>query len=295
MPTIPIVAFIESSRALRDCNEPAVGMQAFQEGLHDLGYVIGQTVVVERRCYEHLKELLDASRRNADVVISVTNDADMAAHGTIQINAVRGVNVPIHAGIFSSLGRPSFMVSRLPSHVEADSRRLQLLKTMVPNATRFAVFTEHGGVPVARREWEATAQGLDLRVYTLDMRTVEELDSALVTMGRERIEAAVFREGSILLTDHRRVLHWIADRRLPSAFSWRRFADEGGLMSYGVDIPDLYRRLAGRVDKLLRGADPASLPMEKPKLQLVINLKTSKALGLTIPQTLLLQADHVIE
>ena len=169
------------------------------------------------------------------------------------------------------------------------------MKAIVPEATHVAVLTEHGGVPVAIRKWEAAAQALDLRVRMLDVRTAEEIDAAFVTMGRERIEAAMFRDGTILLSDHRRVMQWIAARRLPAAFSWTRFAEEGGLMSFGVDLIDLYRRLADRVDNLLRGADPANIAVEKPKLRLVINLKTSKALGLTIPQTLLLQADHIIE
>jgi len=292
--TIPIVAFIESSTSSQGCNEPAAGIQAFKERLQELGYVIGQTVVVERRCSERLNEFLEASSRKAHVVISVSNDADMATHGTIQINTVRGLNVPIHMGTFSSLGRPSFIVPWPPSHVDADRRRLRLLKSIVPDATRFAVLTEHG-VPVARRDWGATAQGLDLHLLTLDIRTGEELDSAFVRMRRERIEAAVFRDGTLLLTDHRRVMQRIADKRLPTAFSLSRFADEGGLMSFGVDITDLYRRLAGRVDELLHGADAAGFPMETPKLQLVINLKTARTLGLTIPPPLLRQADHVIE
>ncbi len=153
------------------------------------------------------------------------------------------------------------MASRLADH-EADRNRLEFLKAIEPHASRVAVLAQGGYAPAIRRE---------------------------------RLAGVAVREGSLVFSDRQRILSWMAPNRVLAIFSWRRFVDEGGLMSFGVDLAELYRRFAGYVDRLLKGADLANLPVDQPRLELVINLKTAKALGLAIPHSVLLRADEVIQ
>jgi putative ABC transport system substrate-binding protein len=292
---IPKIVFVGASSNPNDCNEPTEGMRAFRDGLSDLGYVIDQTIIVERRCPASLSERLATyGDVSADVTMFVSPDADMAARGLVRIAGWRGVRVPVEAAIFSSLG-PLRGPNTIPMYLDADTRRLEFLRAMAPEVSRLAVLTIGGSIPVMRSEFEAAGRSLDLRIHTFDIGNSGDLDSAFVAIRRERLQAIMIKEGDLIFTHRHRVMKWIADYPLPAAFAWRRFAEEGGLMSYGVDVADLYRRLAGRVDKVLRAVDFPKAPVEQPKLELVINLKTAKALGLTIPESVLLRADQVIE
>jgi putative ABC transport system substrate-binding protein len=281
---------------------------AFRRGMQNLGYVEGQNVVVERRYAEgkpdrlrgHVAELVD---RPVDVIVALSSTAALAAkRATTAIPIVFVLaNDPVGVGLVPSLARPGGNVTGLtPMNAQLNAKRLELFKEAVPGVARIAVLSVSDYSRVARedmvREMEAAAERLhvDIRVYEVGNR--EDLSRAFAAMVKDRVGGVTALPLPLLTTERRRITELALRHRLPSVFQWRDYAEAGGLMSYGPNPLDLIRHAARYVDKILKGARPADLPVEQAStFELVVNLKTAKSLGLTVSPSLLLRADAVIE
>jgi putative ABC transport system substrate-binding protein len=209
------------------------------------------------------------------------------------------VNVtdPVEAGLVASLGRPGGNVTGLSQQLtpEIRAKQLQLLKEALPKVSRVAVLRSPA-TTVGLREYETAGQTLDLRVQFVEARGADDLGRVFAAMARDRIDALLVPGDILLFTERRRVAALAREHRLPGIYSLREFTERGGLMSYSARLSEQFRRAAVYVDKILRGASPATLPVESPsKYELVINLKTARTLGITIPQALLIRADEVID
>jgi putative tryptophan/tyrosine transport system substrate-binding protein len=279
--------------------------EAFQEGLREAGYVDGQNIVIERRYSEGKAERFpdlasEFVRLQVDVIVVTSTPAAKAAKqatGTIPIVMVN-VGDPVGSGLIASLARPGGNVTGLSSQSEYGGKALQLLYEVAPGASRIAVLWDPSNPPHLRtlKDVEASAQALRVEVRPYPVRTFDELEIALAAIERERATAFLPFDGQVASVNRIRVVEFAARNRLPAVYSARFYADVGGLMSYGPNLPDLFRRASTYVGKILKGAKPGDLPVEQPtKFELVINLKTAKALGLTIPPSLLARADQVIE
>jgi ABC-type uncharacterized transport system substrate-binding protein len=282
-------------------------VEAFRQGLRERGYVEGQNVVVEYRYGDgELARLpkLAAELRGLNVDLIVTGGtsptrAAQQATRTIPI-VMTIVGDPIASGLIASLAKPGGNITGLSQMAgELDGKRLGLLKEAFPKVSRVAVLidpasTAQGAIGSGTRT-AAVALGVTLLVLELRGRN-PDLDGAFRTATSERVSALLVSGGAAQSLHRKRVVDLAATNRLPAMYASREFADLGGLMSYAPSISDLFRRAASYVDKILKGAKPADLPIEQPtKFDLVINLKTAKALGLTIPPALLQRADQVIE
>ncbi len=276
--------------------------EAFRQGLRDLGYVEGQTIVLEYRFAAGQNERLPALATelvHLQVDLLVTNSpagaqAAKDATETIPIVAATGAH-----HVVASLARPGGNITGLTLMApELGGKRLELLKEALPHVSRVAVL-QNAGNPVSPdelREIEAAARVLGLQLHVLAVRHPDELDSVFAAMTREGAEALLMQGDAVFWYHRTRVVALAAQHRLPAVFDAREFADAGGLMTYGASVPDSHRRAAVYVDKILKGTKPADLPVERPmKFEFVINLKTAKALGVTIPPALLFQADEVIQ
>ncbi len=180
---------------------------------------------------------------------------------------------------------------------ELNAKRLDLLRESLPGASRIGVLANPSSPAyrTVRRDLEEAAHALGVRLIVREARSPSEIDSAFSAMAREHVDALLVANDPMLLAQRRQIVELAAKTRLPAIYEWREFTEAGGLMGYGANLAGLYRRAATYVDRILKGAKPADLPVEQPtKFELVINLKTAKALGLTIPQSILLQADEVI-
>ena len=281
-------------------------MNAFHDALQDLGWIEGKNVVYESRYAENrldrLPELAaELLGLNVDVIVAGGTPAPLAAKQATAIVPIvmTGAADPLGTGLVASLARPGGNVTGL-SLMSADlvGKRLELLKEVLPGLTSVAVLwnADHPFSTFVFKETERAAQALQIEVQSLEVRRPDDIDSALTAAKRQNASALIAVEDP-LTTDYRRqIVSFAAETRLPSIYGLRMFVDAGGLLSYGADLSDLYRRAAGYVDKILKGTKPSELPVEQPsKFELVINLKTAKALGLNIPQTLLATADEVIE
>ena len=288
--------------------EFASHLEAFRQGLRELGYVEGQNLVIEYRYAEGSEERLGdlaAEFVRLPVEVIVVGEASgirAAQHAARTIPIVMGgTGDAVAAGFVASLAHPGGNITGLSLlSAELPGKRLELLKETVPQSTRIAVLanpaTPYYGTRMANLTVAARALGLHLHV--LELRSAEELDSAFAAMTREGADALLVHQASTLPHSrlHRRIADLAATSRLPAMYNWRENVVAGGLMSYGISQLDIHRRTATYVGKILKGAKPADLPVEQPtKFELVINLKTAKALGLTIPPTLLFQADEVIQ
>ena len=279
--------------------------QAFRQTLRDAGYSEGRDVVIEWRSangnYDRLPELVaDLVQRNVDVIVVMTTVAAQAvkrATSTIPIVMVI-VADPVGSGLVASLARPGGNVTGL-SVMLADltAKRLQLLKETIPRLTRVAVLWNpvtpwH---PKVIEDLKSVAPSLSIEVSFVGVRTPEEIGPAFSAMTRAHAQA-LYVLGDAFFHSHRVTLLKLASKvRLPVISGSRPFADAGALMSYGPNYEDVFRQSSGYVDKILKGAKPGDLPIEQPtKFELVVNLKTAKALGITIPQSILVRADEVI-
>jgi putative tryptophan/tyrosine transport system substrate-binding protein len=280
--------------------------QALREGLRALGYVEGQTIVIEcreaARRYERVAEMAaELVQLKVDVLLTDgLLPARAAQQATKTIPIVMGaIGDPVGNGLVNSLARPGANITGLTlATAEMNSKRLELLKTMAPESTCVAILTNPGNPGAAQgvRESEAAARSLGLRIRVVDARGPEDLERAFAAMVKEQVNAMVLLPDPILFDQRTRIISLAAKHRLPAVGEAREFADAGGLMTYGPRIEENFRRAAFFVDKILRGAKPGDLPVEQPtKFELVINRKTAKALGLTVPASLLQRADQVIE
>ena len=278
---------------------------AFKLGLRNLGHVEGRNIVIHERHaqgrLERFPELAaELVRLKLDVFVVHGAPAVRAAEqATSAIPIVFAVSAdPIGDRIVASLARPGGNVTGLADlHTEINAKRLELLKEVVPSLSRVAVLL-NPGYPVHRPQWtdlQAAAPPLRLTVVSVEMKGQEDVDRAFSTIRRERAEALSLLGGAATIHT-RRVADLAIKNRIPTISTTRSSAEEGILMSYGADFSDLYRRAAAYVDKILKGAKPTDLPVEQAtKFELVINRKTAKALGMTIPQSILGRADHVVE
>ena len=287
-------------------SDSALWDRAFLQGLRDLGWVDGNSIIVERRYADgkndRLPELVaDLARLKVDVIVtSVSTDSLAAKNATREIPIVMAAaGDPVAIGIVDSLSRPGGNITGL-SQMTPDlaGKRLELLREIAPNVASVAVLFNPDD-PISTlglKEIQPSAQKLAVQVHALEVRNPVDLDKALDAAAVARVGALAIMPNPVFVTNLKQIAGFALQNKLPSMFHLREFADDGGLLSYGVDRSDLYRRAATFVDKILKGAKPADLPIEQPtKFDLVINLKTAEALGLTVPSALLATADEVIE
>jgi putative ABC transport system substrate-binding protein len=277
---------------------------ALNEGLRNLGYVEGRNVVFERRYADGRMERLpdlaaELVRLHVDVIVTGSNihvAAVRRATSTIPIVMVFTAD-PVGSGFVASLARPGGNVTGLSADASLElwAKYLGLLKDIVPKLSRVGVLGQVSS-RVGFAELEAASRKLDLALEVADIRTPEDLDGAFEAIAGKRVGAVLIVVGPLTYLLRGQIADSALKYHLPAITNTNQFAQAGLLMSYGPNLPDLYRRAANYVDKILRGALPADLPVEQPsKFELTINLKTAKALGLTIPQSLLLRADEVIQ
>lgn len=299
---VPRVGYLSSTTAAAASGYLAV----FQEGLREQGHAPGQTILVEPRYadgrFERLHALAaDLVQLKVDVLVAGGAPAARAAKqatGTVPI-VMAYVADPVGLGLVASLARPGGNVTGLSDfNAGVVVKRLELLREVVPAVTRVAALLNPTNPtnPLQFQLARAAAPSLGVMLATYEARQVQEIDRAFAAMAADR-QGGLIVIGDPFLGAHRpKILDLAARGRLPAIYSFRAWAEEGGLMAYGADFNDLHRRAALYVDRILRGANPAELPVEQPtKFELAVNLKTARALGLTIPRTLLLRADRAIE
>lgn len=279
-------------------------LEALRQGFRDLGYVEGQNIVIEYRWadgrYDRLPGLAaELIRLQPDVIVTSGPGTRVLKEATMTIPIVMAVGGDVVAdGLVASLARPGGNITGSASFSpELAGKRLEFLKSAVPGLARVAVLlnpaNRASGTDFEVMKKAATA--LQVEVFEVPARSPQEFDDAFVLILRRRADGLVTLGDSMLVANMRRLGELSAARRLPGAGS-DEYADGGGLLAYGVNFPELWRRAPYFVDKILKGAKPATIPVEQPsRFEFIINMKTAKALGLTIPQALLLRADHVIQ
>jgi putative ABC transport system substrate-binding protein len=285
---------------------PEFVVDAFRQGLREHGYVEGKNLLIEWRFAEGRIDLVrgfaaELVKLKVEVVVTLGTQAALAAKtATASIPIVfTQVPDPVASGLVSSLARPCGNLSGFSTlAVELTGKQLELLKEAVPSLKSVIILT-HRGSPVnalALKEAEIATPRLGLEARLVEVRDADELEPAFTTMARERARGVVLLPSPFLVAHGRQIAELATKRRLPLLAWTDSLAKSGALMAYGPSTSDVLRRAGGHVAKILNGVKPGELPVEQPtKLELVINLKTAKALGLTIPQTLLQRADHVIE
>ena len=287
-------------------DSPAPPILALRQGLHELGYVEGQNIAIEWRwAHGKLERFPDLAaelvKLEVDIIVAATVPGVQAAQkATRTIPIVMGfVSDPVAFGLVASLARPGGNTTGLGVPTpEISGKRLQLLREDAPTVGRVAVLSDPSqpGISVDLKGTEVAARALSVQLQVAEARSSGELDHAFAAIAREHVAGIVVLPGTVLYASRARIAQLAAKHRLPTSGWAREFPEAGCLMSYGANQPDVARRAAYFVDKILKGAKPADLPVEQPtKFELVINLKTAKALGLKIPPSLLGRADQVIE
>ena len=276
------------------------------EALRELGWVEGENVVFERRYAENWLERLpelaaDLVRLKVDVIAAGGTLAPLAAkRATSTIPIVMTIaGDPLGSGLVDSLAQPGGNVTGMSLMVpDLGGKRLELLKELLPRLARVAVLWNAANPysAIVFKETQAAARALGIEVQSLEVRTPDDFDGAFETVQRQHPDALMTIEDPLTFTHRKRIADFQTGQQLPSLSGLSEFAAAGGLVSYGANQADVIRRAAGYIDKILKGAKPANLPVQQPtKFELVINLKTAKALGITIPTSLLATADEVIE
>jgi putative ABC transport system substrate-binding protein len=280
--------------------------EALRQSLRELGYVEGQNIAIESRWaegkYDRYPALAaDLVRSKVDVIVAVSAAATQAARqATRTIPIVMSLaNDPVGSGLVPSLAHPGGNVTGI-SMMGPDvvGKQLQVLKEVVPRVSRVALLRNPANPASAAqlREAEAAARTLGVRLQTLEAQNPQEIDNAFVAMTRERAGALLILSDGIFTNQRRQIAELAMNKRLPALSFSAEYAEAGGLMFYGANLLDLERRAAIYIDRILKGAKPADLPVEQPtKLELIINLRSAKAIGLTIPPALLGRADEVIQ
>jgi putative ABC transport system substrate-binding protein len=288
----------ESSRSTVD---------AFREGLRERGWVDGQNIVIEFRYADGMVDRLPAFvaeliRLKVDIIVTTSSATTQAARdATRTIPIVMAVSADaLGEGFVSSLAHPTGNITGLTflTGPEISGKQLELLKAVAPAASRIAVLANPTNRAHASltRELQVAARTFGVQLQVLDARSPDQLDGAFAAMTKGRAEALVVVTDAMLFGQRRRIVDLASASRLPAMYHQREFVDAGGLISYGASITEMFHRAATHVDKILKGAKPADIPVERPtKFELVVNLKTAKALGLTIPPALVQRADEVIQ
>jgi putative ABC transport system substrate-binding protein len=281
-------------------------MNAFREGLYDLGHVEGKNIAIEYRYAGGNLDRLPALaaelvRLKVDVIVTSSAPGAVAAKnatGTIPVVFVTAGD-PVGMGLVTSMARPGGNTTGLTTHApELSGKRLELLKEVVPRITRVAVLwnPSNPGFSEMLKEMQAASQAHALQLQSLEVRSLEDFEAAFDSLARGNSHAIIVVSDPFLNTHHKLILDVAVKHRLPAMYGGPEVVDAGGLMSYGPSFSDQYRRAATYVDKILRGTKPAELPVERPmKFELVINLKTAKQIGLTIPKSVLYRVDRVIK
>jgi putative ABC transport system substrate-binding protein len=285
---------------------PDADRRAFLQRLNELGWVLGRNLTIESRHAEgNLARLPDLAAElvqlKVSVILALGTPASFAAkHATATIPIVAFAGDPVGTGLVASLARPGGNLTGLTNEagVQIFAKRLELLKEVAPKTSRVGSLwnpTNPAEVHVRDAVLESV-RGLRLTLIPLDVRGPGDFEGAFASASRERADALSITENALNVEHRSLIVSFAAKNRLPTVFGERASVGAGGLMSYGTDLTDLLRRGAVYVDKILKGAKPGDLPVEQPtKFELVINLKTARALGLTIPQSVLVRADEVIE
>ena len=296
------IGFLGNSTAALEAN--LVG--PFREGLRDLGYVEGRNVLIEYRWaegkYDRFPALIgELLALKVAVIVTAGTPATLAVKkATTSVPLVMlAVGDPVGTGIVPSLSHPGGNITGLTAiSTEMDAKRLELLREVVPSVSYIALLWNAASPlqVLAEKQVQAAAQVLRMRVLSLGVKTEEEIKSALAVMARERPDALLVLADRLLLHHRALIMDFATRHRLPGVHAYRELVEAGGLMSFGPSYADMHKRAAYFVDRILKGAKPGDLPVERPlTFELVINLKTAKALGLTIPPSLLQRADQVIE
>ena len=280
-------------------------IEAFRQGLRDLGYVEGKNVALEYRWSEGKLDRLpqlaaELIRGKVDVIVTHSAGGLAAKRATTTIPIVmESLADAVSTGLVSNLARPGGNVTGLSGFApELSGKRLELIREIRPNAARIAILANLANPATAPviRATESAAQQMRMHLSIVDVRLTGELNAAFDTMTRARNDAFVLAADPLLFSLDRRIIDLAARHRLPAVYETRRFAEAGGLLSYGPLTHERFARVALYVDRILRGARAGDLPVEQPStFELVLNLKTAKSLGLDIPRSLRLRADHVIE
>ena len=311
-----LFVFCSSAEAQRPRKTPRIGylssgdpvsrgnrIEAFRQGLKELGYAEGKNVVIEYRFAEARSDRLPQLARElvglkVDIIFAGGTPATAAAkNATLTIPIVITSDDPVGRGLVASLPRPGGNITGLTSlTVELVGKRLELLKEVIPGLSRVALLCSRHSV-LGKKEAGVAAQSAGMRLQIAEVRDREDLEPAFAALKRERAEALItLRSPHIVNKLAKQIVDLAAKSQLPAIYDDERFPQLGGLMSYGTDLANLDRRAAIYIDKIFKGAKPADLPIERPtKFELVINLRTAKALELKIPAHLLMEADTVIE
>jgi len=277
---------------------------SFRQGLRKLGYIEGKNIFIEIRTAEGKQDRLsdfatELVKLKVDVIVTAGTPGVLAAkNATSAIPIVFwAVADPVRAGLVSSLARPGGNITGLTSFgPELDGKRLELLKETFPKITRVAYFREATAPETGSIEIQAAASALGLQLQSLEVRSAKDFDGAFDAALKERAQALTTSAGPVIIVNQQRIVAFAAKNRLPAIYPYSEFIDAGGLMFYGVSFSDLFRRAATYVDKILKGAKPADLPVEQPtKFEFVINLITANQIGVTIPPNILARADKVIK
>jgi putative ABC transport system substrate-binding protein len=290
-----------------DAETESARIEAIRLALRQVGYVEGQTVTTEYRYADGKLDRISALaaelvRQKVDLIIVTGGDpviraAKNAATATPIVMVGGGLD-PVGAGFVQSLARPGGNITGLTNlGTELSGKRLELLQAAVPKLARVAVLYNAAipGNVLQLKEIQKTAPGLKLSVQALEVRNEDGFATVFAALNKQRPDGLYVPGGPVMNDNGKRITHFALKNRLPSMYSRREFVDAGGLMSYGADLADSYRRVAYYVDRILKGAKPGDLPVEQPtKFELVINLKTAKQIGLTIPPSVLARAERVI-
>ncbi len=281
-------------------------IEAFRQGLRELGYVEGKNIVIEwryaERKFDRLPDLAaELVRLKVEIIVAGGATSTRAAKEvttTIPI-VMAQVNDPVGNGFIDSLARPGGNITGLSTlALELSGKRLELLKEIVPRLSRVAVLGTSGNPDTAQslREVELAAGAFKVQLQYLDIRDPKDIETAFRAASKGRADAVLVLPSPILVSQRAQLADLAVKSRLPAIYNAAEWVEDGGLMTYGVSVTDLYRRAATYVDKILKGRKPADLPVEQPmKFELIINLKAAKQIGLTIPQWTLMKADKVIK
>ncbi|HKA43146.1 MAG TPA: ABC transporter substrate-binding protein [Burkholderiales bacterium] len=310
---VPLISFAQRQGKLRRIgflgpaalSATAHRVEGLRAGLRELGYVEGKNIAIEFRFadgkYERLPELAaELVRLKVDLIVTHGTPATQAAQqatATIPI-VIATITDPVASGVVASLRQPGKNVTGVMVFTqELNEKRLEMLRQVFPNAKRVAILANADNVSMKSLApaLEATGKALKLEVKRFDVRSPDEFEKAFSAMAAARVDAVVPIEDAMLFTNDQALADQAAKRRLP-LIAWKEAAEKGGFLAYGVDFPDMFRRSASYVDRILKGARPADLPMERStKFELLVNMKTARSLGIKLPQSVLVRADRVIE
>jgi putative ABC transport system substrate-binding protein len=294
---VPRIAFLAGGSRSAD----SFLIETFWQRMKELGYIEGKNIAAEYRFAEGAPERLpnyatELVRLNVDVIVAPGSGARAAKKATNTIPIVLTYGDPVGQGLVASLARPGGNVTGLSGFAsELGGKQLELLKEAFPRVSRVAVLWWQQNA-LLLGDIKGAARALEVTLQSLELSTVDDFEPAFSAIKGERAHALLVVRNPFTVTHQRRIVDFAAKSRLPAMYGDKEFVDAGGLMSYGVNVPDLWGRAAIYVDKILKGRKPADLPVEQPKkFEFVINLKTAKQIGLTIPPNVLVRADKVIK